>query len=105
MALQTWAQRHIPPTRTALLMTLEPVFASAFAVAFGGEHVTLRLILGGALILLATLVGVRGNESAEPLPERPPGLTGLGALLGEVSPGGAAAGRGSSRGSRHPSAA
>lgn len=72
MALQTWAQRHIPPTRTALLMTLEPVFASAFAVAFGGEHVTLRLILGGALILLATLVGVRGNESAEPLPERPP---------------------------------
>ncbi|NHB85309.1 DMT family transporter [Tessaracoccus sp. HDW20] len=35
MVLQTWAQRHIAPTRTGLLMTLEPVFAALFAVLLG----------------------------------------------------------------------
>lgn len=65
MLLQTWAQRHITPTRVALLMTFEPVFASAFAVGFGGEAVTIRLVAGGALILLATLIGIRGGQ-AEP---------------------------------------
>ena len=65
MLLQTWAQRHITPTRVALLMTFEPVFASAFAVGFGGEAVTIRLVAGGALILLAPLIGIRGGQ-AEP---------------------------------------
>ncbi len=65
MLLQTWAQRHITPTRVALLMTFEPVFASAFAVGFGGEAVTIRLVAGGALSLLATLIGIRGGQ-AEP---------------------------------------
>ena len=63
MLLQTWAQRHITPTRVALLMTFEPVFASAFAVGFGGEAVTLRLVGGGALILLATLLGATGGQA------------------------------------------
>ena len=63
MLLQTWAQRHIPPPRVALLMTFEPVFASAFAVGFGGEAVTIRLVAGGALILLATLIGIRGGQA------------------------------------------
>lgn len=63
MLLQTWAQRHITPTRVALLMTFEPVFASAFAVGLGGEALTLRLIVGGALILIATVVGIRGSRA------------------------------------------
>lgn len=63
MLLQTWAQRHISPTRVALMMTFEPVFASAFAVAFGGETVTSRLLVGGSLILLATLVGLRAGKA------------------------------------------
>lgn len=63
MLLQTWAQRHITPTRVALLMTFEPVFASAFAVGLGGEAVTIRLVAGGALILLATLIGIRGGQA------------------------------------------
>lgn len=70
MLLQTWAQRHISPTRVALLMTFEPVFASAFAVGLGGESVTLRLIAGGALILLATLLGITGGR-AEPSRDAP----------------------------------
>ena len=44
---QTWAQAHLPPTRTAIIMSMEPVFASFFAVWLGGEHLTGRLLLGG----------------------------------------------------------
>ncbi len=50
---QTWAQAHMPATRAAIVMTLEPVFAAAFAVAFGGESLTARMLLGGALVLAA----------------------------------------------------
>lgn len=67
MGLQTWAQQYLAPTRVALLMTLEPVFATAFAVAFGGESVTLRLLLGGAMILVGTVVGVRSDPAPEPV--------------------------------------
>lgn len=59
MLLQTWSQRHITPTRVALLMTFEPVFAAAFAVWLGGENITWRLVAGGSLILLATVIGIR----------------------------------------------
>ncbi|WP_310526970.1 DMT family transporter [Nocardioides sp.] len=53
---QTWAQAHLPPTRTAIIMSMEPVFAATFAVALGGEGVTSRLLIGGALVLTAMLV-------------------------------------------------
>ena len=52
---QTWAQAHLPPTRSAIIMSMEPVFASFFAVWLGGEDVTMRLLLGGALVLVAML--------------------------------------------------
>lgn len=63
MLLQTWSQRHLSPTRVALLMTFEPVFASIFAILFGGESMTLRLAIGGGLIFLATYMGIRGGRS------------------------------------------
>jgi drug/metabolite transporter (DMT)-like permease len=53
---QTWAQAHLPPTRTAIVMSMEPVFAAFFAVLLGGESVTLRMLLGGTLVLAAMLV-------------------------------------------------
>lgn len=62
MLAQTWAQRHLPPTRVALLLTFEPLFASLFAVLLGGEQVTLRLILGGSLIFVATYIGARNSN-------------------------------------------
>lgn len=54
--LQTWAQAHLPPTRAAVIMTMEPVFAAAFAVVFGGESLSGRILVGGALVLVAMLV-------------------------------------------------
>ncbi|WP_232819829.1 DMT family transporter [Nocardioides allogilvus] len=53
---QTWAQAHLPPTRTAIIMSMEPVFAATFAVALGGEGITPRLLVGGAMVLSAMLV-------------------------------------------------
>jgi drug/metabolite transporter (DMT)-like permease len=53
---QTWAQAHLPPTRTAIIMSMEPVFAAFFAVLLGGESVTLRMLLGGGMVLAAMLL-------------------------------------------------
>lgn len=51
--VQTWAQAHMPATRAAIVMTLEPVFAAFFAVTLGDETATLRMVIGGALVLTA----------------------------------------------------
>jgi drug/metabolite transporter (DMT)-like permease len=53
---QTWAQAHLPPTRTAIIMSMEPVFAAFFAVLLGGESATPRMLLGGALVLSAMII-------------------------------------------------
>jgi drug/metabolite transporter (DMT)-like permease len=53
---QTWAQAHLPPTRTAIVMSMEPVFAAFFAVLLGGESFTLRMVAGGLMVLAAMLV-------------------------------------------------
>jgi drug/metabolite transporter (DMT)-like permease len=50
---QTWAQAHMSSTRAAIIMTLEPVFAAFFAVLFGGESLTARMLMGGAFVLAA----------------------------------------------------
>ena len=66
---QTWAQSHLSATRAAIVMTLEPVFAAGFAVALGGESLTIRILLGGALVLAAMytveLAGRRADATAE----------------------------------------
>jgi drug/metabolite transporter (DMT)-like permease len=56
LLVQTWAQAHLAPTRTAIIMSMEPVFAALFAVLFGGESAGLRMLLGGALVLAAMLI-------------------------------------------------
>jgi drug/metabolite transporter (DMT)-like permease len=56
MLAQTWAQSHLSPTRSAIVMSMEPVFAAFFAVLLGGESLTSRMLLGGAMVLAAMLV-------------------------------------------------
>ena len=63
MLMQTWAQAHLSATRAAIVMTLEPVAAAAFAVGFG-ERLTGRMVLGGLLVLGAMyLVELAPGES------------------------------------------
>lgn len=54
--IQSWAQQHIPPTNTAILLTLEPVFAVAVSFFFFGERMSVRSLLGAALILCGIAV-------------------------------------------------
>ena len=69
MLMQTWAQSHLPATRAAIVMTTEPVFAAAFAVALGSDVLTWRMLVGGALVLaamyLVELVPRRGEATLE----------------------------------------
>lgn len=63
---QTWAQAHLTATRAAIVMTLEPVFAASFAVLFGGESLTVRMLLGGSMVVAAMyLVELGGPRSPE----------------------------------------
>jgi drug/metabolite transporter (DMT)-like permease len=67
--VQTWAQAHLEPTRAAVIMTMEPVFAGLFAV-LSGRSLGVRELLGGALIVAAMLAVElgprRGAEGATP---------------------------------------
>ena len=54
--VQTWAQSLIRPTRVAITMTMEPVFAGFFAVVIGGDHLTLRIIIGATCVLIAMII-------------------------------------------------
>jgi len=54
--VQTWAQAHLPPTRAAVIMTMEPVFGGVFAVVVGGESLGPRALVGAALVLAAMLL-------------------------------------------------
>jgi drug/metabolite transporter (DMT)-like permease len=56
LATQTWAQRHVGPTRTALILILEPVFAGLFAYLLWGERLGLAGWLGSGLIVSGMLV-------------------------------------------------
>lgn len=71
LLLQTWAQSRLDTTTAAIVMTTEPVFAAGFAIAFGGEALTTRLLLGGALVLAAMFL----VETKEPPPKSPGPLT------------------------------
>jgi drug/metabolite transporter (DMT)-like permease len=70
LVAQTWAQAHMSATRAAIVMTMEPVFAAAFAVAWGGEDLSARMVGGGTLVLaamyLAELGPRRGRDAEVP---------------------------------------
>jgi drug/metabolite transporter (DMT)-like permease len=54
--VQTWAQRWISPTRTALISSMEPVFAWATSYVLAGEVLSRRGIFGAGLILAGILL-------------------------------------------------
>jgi len=61
--IQTWSQAHISATKVAVILTMEVVFAALFAVVFGGEVLTLQVLLGGLLVLLAMyLIVLKENK-------------------------------------------
>ena len=51
--VQTWSQAHMSATKVAVILTMEVVFAAVFAVAFGGESLTIKALFGGVMVLVA----------------------------------------------------
>jgi drug/metabolite transporter (DMT)-like permease len=68
MVLQTWAQARVEASRAAVIMAMEPVWAAAFAVALGGESITIRMIVGG-LAILGAMYLVELAPGRQPQPE------------------------------------
>ena len=55
-SIQSWAQSILPSTHTALLLTLEPVFAWITSFLFTGERLGLRPASGAILILIGIAI-------------------------------------------------
>ncbi|HVX67154.1 MAG TPA: DMT family transporter, partial [Bryobacteraceae bacterium] len=53
---QSWAQQHTTPTRTALILALEPVFAWGTSFVVSGELLSTRATVGAGLILAGILI-------------------------------------------------
>ena len=53
--IQSWAQGHLPASHTALILTLEPVFAWLTSLLFFAERLRPRA-LGGATLILCGIV-------------------------------------------------
>jgi len=49
--VQTWAQSFIKPTTVAVILAMEVVFAAAFGIWLLTEPLTLRIALGGILVI------------------------------------------------------
>jgi drug/metabolite transporter (DMT)-like permease len=68
--IQSWAQQHLPPTHTAILLTLEPVFACLTSFLVLHEHLARRSLLGAALILTG-IAFIELLSAVAPLPTHP----------------------------------
>jgi len=51
--VQTWSQAHMNSTKVAVILTMEVVFAALFAVVYGGESLSLQVLFGGILVVIA----------------------------------------------------
>jgi drug/metabolite transporter (DMT)-like permease len=55
--VQTFVQRRIPAARTAIILTMEPVFAALFGYWLAGDRLSAVQFGGAALILSALVIG------------------------------------------------
>jgi len=75
-SVQTWSQQYLPPTHTAIFISMEPVFAVLTSWLLGREVLGPRILAGGALILagilIAELKGPAPTVPESPEPVVPP---------------------------------
>lgn len=65
--VQTAAQRRLPATRVAMILTMEPVFATIFGRVLAGDRLTVLQIVGGAVMvgaMLASSIHQAANSAA-----------------------------------------
>lgn len=64
-SIQSWAQQFTPPTHTALIFALEPVFAALTSYVLLGEHLGTRGTIGAILILGGILMSELKGSAVE----------------------------------------
>jgi drug/metabolite transporter (DMT)-like permease len=70
--VQTYAQQHAPPARTALILASEPAFAGLFGYLLAGDRLSAVAWLGAGLIM-AAIIAVEllpRWRTTQPLPEQ-----------------------------------
>lgn len=66
--LQVWSQTVVGPSRTAIVLALEPVFAVAFAAWLLDERLTSRGWVGSILILVAIYAVLTTTKGTDEIP-------------------------------------
>ena len=67
-SIQVWAQQYTPPAHTALIFTLEPVFAALTSRIVTGEHLGGQALMGSILILAGMVISeVWGGAPPSPV--------------------------------------
>ena len=74
--LMVMGQKHTPPTLAGVIMSLEAVFALIFSILVGYDSLTLRALLGFAVVFFGTTIARLGSErepelAAEQAPPAP----------------------------------
>ncbi len=59
---QNYGQQYLTPAKTAIIFTLEPVFAAFFGFLFGNELLTVFGLIGASIIFIALLITVIKND-------------------------------------------
>jgi drug/metabolite transporter (DMT)-like permease len=67
--IQAWAQQFTPPTHTALIFVLEPVFAWGSSYLLLGERLGTRASLGALLIITGVLLSELKGSASQPSAE------------------------------------
>ena len=61
--LQNWGQQYVDGTQSALLFSSEPIFGVIFGFLLANEVLTWQLFLGGAMIMLASIITIKASQS------------------------------------------
>lgn len=69
--VQTWAQGFLDPSRVAIILTTEVIWAAAIAYAVGQEEPTFLSLLGGGIMLIAMFIVEWPTKHKELVPLEP----------------------------------
>lgn len=56
--LQSYGQKYVNAVLAAIIIALEPVFATIFGMIFGNESIGTNFIIGGSLILFSAIIAI-----------------------------------------------
>lgn len=62
--IQTLCQKYVEETKVAVILSMESVFGALFSMMILKEHLTLKMIIGCAVILTGVIISTKG-ESGE----------------------------------------